>query len=126
MRFMATEESVTSEVFIEFLKRLMHKAQHPIFLIVDNHSVHKSSMVQEFVEGTKGKLWLFYLPPYSPELNPDEMLNQDVKTNAVGRKRSRNRPHLMRTVRRYLERRRGNPDLVRRYFHEPSVRYAAT
>ncbi len=64
-------------------------------------------------------------PAYSPDLNPDEMLNQDVKANAVGRKRARNRPALMRNLRIYLNHLRDNPSLVMRYFHENSVRYAA-
>ena len=93
--------------------------------LVDNHPVHRSRKVKEWLKEYEAKVRLFYLPGYSPDLNPDEMVNQDIKANAVGRKRARNRMQLMGHVRRYLERRRARPDMVRRYFHEPSVRYAA-
>jgi transposase len=63
LRFMVTEGSVTSPVFIEFLKRLIAKAKRPIFLIVDNHSVHCSTKVREFVKSTNGRLRLFFQPP---------------------------------------------------------------
>jgi hypothetical protein len=64
-------------------------------------------------------------PDHSPDLNPDEFLNQDVKTNAVGRQRPRDKTELMDNVRRYLWSTQRRPRKVRRYFHHPSVRYAA-
>lgn len=84
MRFMATKESVISDVFIEFLKRLMHNAQCPIFLKVENHSIPRSGKVREFVKGRKSKPWLFYLPPYSPELNQDEQVWNYLKNHKIG------------------------------------------
>ena len=72
MRFMATEDSVNSSVFVTFLKRLMAESSQPIFLIVDNHAVHRSTEVRDFVKSMQAILRLFYLPPYSPESNPDE------------------------------------------------------
>lgn len=85
MKFMATEGNVTGAVFIEFLKRLTHKATRPVFLIVDNHSVHRSNEVREYVKSTDGKLRLFYLPPYSPGLNPDEHVWNYLKNHKIGR-----------------------------------------
>ena len=93
--------------------------------VSSNHPVHRSKKVQTWLEEHEGDIRLFFLPGYSPDLNPDEMVNQDVKTNAVGRRRAHCQKQLMENVRQYLERRRANPDLVKRYFHEPSVRYAA-
>ena len=90
MRFMATEENVTSEVFITFLKRLIAGTSNPIFLIVDNHAVHRSSEVRDFVKSTQGKLRLFYLPPYSPELNPDEQVWNYLKNHKIGRQSTKN------------------------------------
>jgi hypothetical protein len=72
MRFMAVEKACTAPVFIDFLKRLIHGQEQPIFLIVDGHPVHKSKMVKKFVESVEGKLQLFLLPAYSPDLNSDE------------------------------------------------------
>jgi len=68
---------------------------------------------------------LFFLPGYSPERNPDEMLNQDVKSNAVGRKRPRNQSEMVRNVRSFLHRRQKQPEMVKRYFQGKQIRYAA-
>lgn len=125
LSFMVFQKGFTASVFIRFLRRLIQQASRKTFVIVDRHPVHRSKAVKTWLETHAKKIRLFFLPGYSPELNPDEMVNQDVKANAVGRKRPHNRPQLMRHVRRYLERRRAHPDQVRRYFHEPSVQYAA-
>lgn len=64
--------AVGAKGFVEFLKRLMVNADKPVFLIVDGHPAHKAKLVKNYVESLDGKLKLFYLPPYSPHLNPDE------------------------------------------------------
>lgn len=64
-------------------------------------------------------------PGYCPELNPDELLNQEVKTNALGKSRPRNRDEMMATVRRHLVRRQKQPQLIQNLFHEQHVKYAA-
>lgn len=125
LSFMVFQEGFTAPVFIRFLRRLVKQSGRKVYVIVDNHPVHQSRKVKEWLKKHEAEIRLFYLPGYSPDLNPDEMVNQDVKTNAVGRKRARTREQLMGHVRRYLEKRRSTPDLVKRYFHEPSVRYAA-
>jgi transposase len=125
LSFMVFKNGFTASVFLSFLRRLVKQARRKVFVIVDKHPVHRSKKVQTWLAKHAAQIRLFFLPGYSPELNPDEMVNQDVKTNAVGRKRARNRAQLMGHVRRYLDRRRANPDMVKRYFHEPSVRYAA-
>ena len=124
--FMVFKKGFTAAVFLRFLRRLVKQAKRKVFIIVDRHPVHRSKKVRHWLEKNAARIRLFFLPGYSPQLNPDEMVNQDVKTNAVGRRRAHNRSQLMGHVRRYLERRRANPDLVRRYFHESSVRYAAS
>jgi transposase len=86
MRFMVTGKTCTIPVFIYFLKRLIFKWEKPVFLIVDGHPVRKSKKVKAYVESTKGKLKLFYLPSYSPELNPDETVWSYVKHHVVGKK----------------------------------------
>jgi transposase len=72
MRFMVAGKARTIPVFIDFLNRLLFKQEKPVFLIADGRPVHRSKKVKAYVESTKGKLKLFYLPGYSPELNPDE------------------------------------------------------
>jgi len=72
--FMLHDGSVTATVFREFLKRLMIGADKPVFVIVDGHPIHKAKLVRTYVESLNGQLKLFYLPPYSPQLNPDEQV----------------------------------------------------
>ena len=85
MRFMTFEGSLNGDKFIEFLKRLVHNIGYPIYLIVDGQPTHKSTKFNKFVRSTKGKLRLFYLPPYSPELNPDELVWNHVKSHRIGK-----------------------------------------
>jgi hypothetical protein len=115
----------TAAVFVAFLRRLLRHTERKVFLIVDEHPVHGAAAVARWVERHHPRLRLFFLPGYSPDLNPDELLNQDVKTNAVGRQRPRDKGELMGNVRRYLWSTQRRPAKVRRYFHHPSVRYAA-
>lgn len=126
LKFMVFKKNFRAPVFLQFLRRLVKQSPGKVFLIVDRHPVHRSQKVHQWLKQNAAHIRLFFLPGYSPQLNPDEMLNQDVKTNAVGRKRPHDKPQMMRHVRRYLERRRANPALVKRYFHEASVQYAAT
>ncbi len=125
LAFMVFKRPFSARVFLSFLRRLVKHAGRKVFLIVEGHPVHRSQAVRNWLERYRKRMEMFFLPAYSPDLNPDEMLNQDIKANAVGRKRARNQPELMRNLRRYLNRRRANPSLVIRYFHENSVRYAA-
>jgi len=125
LAFMVFKRRFTTAVFLRFLRRLVKHARRKVFLIVDGHPVHRSRAVRGWLRPNRRWIRMFFLPAYSPELNPDEMLNQDVKTNAVGKKRPHHQPELMRNLRGYLARRRVHPEKVRRYFHEESVRYAA-
>jgi len=125
LAFMVFKSRFRTRVFAGFLRRLVRQTGRKVFLIVDGHPVHRSRAVRDYLAAHVESIELFYLPSYSPDLNPDEMLNHDLKSNAVGRKRPHHRAQMMWTVRNYLEKRRGNPALVKRYFHEESVRYAA-
>jgi transposase len=80
MRFMIKEKGgVNADVFIEFLRRLMVGATNKIFLIVDRGPAHIAKKTKTFVAGLGGKLQLFYLPPYSPDRNPDELVWKHLK-----------------------------------------------
>ena len=83
MRFMTIENRLTADNFITLLKRLVHSAPSPIFLIVVRHPVHRSAKVRDFVASTDGRLRLFFLPSYSPDLNPDELVGNHVKHHRV-------------------------------------------
>lgn len=125
LSFMIFKRRFTSAVFIRFLRRLVKHSRRKVFLIVDGHPVHRSRKVQSWVKQNNLHLRMYFLPPYSPELNPDEMLNQDVKANAIGRKAPRDQVALMNNLRGYLTGRQKNPEKVKRYFHETSVLYAS-
>lgn len=124
LRFQVFEGRFTTEVFLEFLGGLVRSTNRKVFLMVDRHPVHRAHRVQEWVAQHPQQLELFYLPPYSPECNPDEFLNQDVKTNAVGRQRPHDKTELMKTVRAYLHRIQQCPERVSGYFWAPEVKYA--
>lgn len=123
MRFMTVEGRMNAGKFIEFLKRLLHNAKRPVFLIVDGHPSHRARKVFEFVRKTKGKLRLFFLPPYSPELNPDELVWNHLKNHGVGKRIVRSRDELKRVVIGHLRFLQKTPGIVRAFFREPHVRY---
>jgi len=123
MRFMTVEGRMNADKFIEFLKRLLHKAERPVFLIVDGHPSHRARKVFEFVRKRKGMLRLFFLPPYSPELNPDELVWNHLKNHGVGKRIVRSREELKRVVIGHLRFLQKTPALVRAFFRETHVRY---
>jgi len=112
-------------VFLEFLRRLRRLTKRKLHLIAARHPVHRAARVKRWLAKHARQVRLFWLPPYSPELNPDELLNQDVKTNAVGRMRPRDEQELVGNVRSYLRITQGHPQVVQRYFRERHVQYAA-
>ena len=87
-----------SAVMLDFLRRLLRQTNQKIFLIVDGHPAHKSRAVKDWVERHAERIRLFFLPSYSPELNPDELFNHDVKANAVGRQRAKNKTEMMKNL----------------------------
>jgi transposase len=125
LAFMVFEEDFRVPVFLRFLKRLLRHAKGRIILIVDRHPVHRAAAVKRWLKANADRIRMYFLPGYSPELNPDEMLNQDVKTNALGRQRPWTLFQMMDGVRDYLRATQRQPDLVKRYFQETHVRYAA-
>jgi transposase len=125
LSFMVYRNGFSSWVFIKFLRRLVRQVDRRVFLVVDGHPAHRSDETKKWVAKQKGRVRLFYLPGYSPQLNPDEMLNQDVKSNAVGRKRPHNQDEMIHNIRSFLHSRQKQPDRIKRYFQEKHVQYAA-
>ena len=124
LAFMVFSERLTSDVFVRFLERLVRHQGHKIFLILDRYSVHTSRQVQQWAVEHKEDIRLFYLPAYSPELNPDELLNQDLKSNALRSRRPSSKEELLSRVRSFLWSKQKRPAKVRRYFDEEHVQYA--
>lgn len=126
LRFMVVKGKVNGPKYIEFLQRLMHNAPRPIFLIVDGHPIHKARTVKDFVASTEGRLRLFYLPPYAPELNPDEQVWNHVKNHGIGRGAVTGFDHLKKMVIGRLRSLQRLPWTVRMFFLTPDTLYAAS
>jgi transposase len=125
LSFMVFPENFTGAVFIKFVTRLLRLRRRKLLLIVDRHPAHRSAEVQRWLARQAARVELFFLPGYSPDLNPDEFLNQDVKSNALGRQRPATRAEMIDGVRSYLRRTQHQPEIVKSYFQAESVRYAA-
>ena len=122
-RFMLHDGSVTATVFREFLKRLMIGVDKPVFVIVDGHPIHKAKLIRAYVESLKGQLKLFYLPPYSPQLNPDEQVWAHVKRQ-VSKRLVQDKDELKRLALGALRRIQRLPSLVKSFFRQPECQYA--
>ncbi|MCA1680898.1 MAG: IS630 family transposase [Actinobacteria bacterium] len=126
LRFRVFEHKFTGPVFLDFLKRLVKDNKgRKVMLIVDGHPAHRARIVRDWVAANPTLIELHFLPGYSPELNPAECLNQDVKTNALGKRRPVNVTELKADVRSFLRSCQRRPAKIARYFHERHVRYAA-
>ena len=125
MRFMVREGGVNSAVFIEFLKRLMAGAKKKIFLIVDNGSSHISKMTKAFVASVKDRLELFYLPPYSPDLNPDELVWNHLKNHTVGRSTVIDKADFKKKVTRSMKSLQKDKNKIQSFYQKKSLKYAA-
>lgn len=124
LNFMVFKGRFVAAVFLEFLNRLIRQHQRKIFLIVDRHPVHRSKKVKQWLENHSDQICLWFLPGYSPELNPDELLNQDVKGNTIRKNRPRQQHELLKNVRGFLRKRQRQPHIVEKYFHGKHVQYA--
>ena len=125
LAFSVFEGTMRSARFIRFLDRLCTLAKRKVILVLDGHPVHKSRAVATWVEANAKRIKLAFLPPYSPELNPDELLNNDLKQNTIRRAPPENKSDLKRMTRNHLAKRQRQPDLVRNFFKESHVSYAA-
>jgi transposase len=126
LRFMLHDGTVNATVFIEFCKRLLEDAGGQVFLIVDGHPSHRARAVATFVAATQGALRLFFLPGYSPELNPDEWVWKNVKADRIGKIGVTSKDDLKTTATGALRRLQKLPALVRGFFHDPHLAYITT
>lgn len=113
-------------VFIGFLRRLIqHGKGRKVFLILDQHPVHKAKTVRSWVDSHSQQIEVFFLPGYSPELNPDEYLNNDLKSQTVRKRPPKDGDHLVKMVRGHLRKRQRQPKIIANFFQAPFVQYAA-
>jgi transposase len=126
IRFMIKETGgVNADVFIEFLKRLLVGAERTIFLIVDRGPAHRAKKTKAFVETLGGRLKLFFLPPYSPDRNPDELVWKHLKADTVGRMAVTSKADFKSKVVSSMRSLQKMPGKIRSFFQKPSLRYAA-
>lgn len=125
VRFAFHDGAINTERFIEFLGALVEDAQRKVFLIVDNLRVHHAKLVKAWLLGKESQIEIFYLPPYSPEANPDEILNRDLKTELRTRPSAQNVEALKKIAYDFMENLSGMPQRVIRYFKSRHIAYAA-
>jgi transposase len=125
MNWMVFDSNFNQQKFIAFLGRMIRQIKQKVFLIVDNHKVHHSKKVKNYVEKHKDNLEIFFLPPYAPDLNPQELVNQDIKANANNFKPLTNLNNLMINVRYYLTTIQFNFAKIINFFKKKEVTYAA-
>jgi transposase len=125
LRWMVLEAGLKGPVLIRFLERLIREVPRKAFLILDNLPAHRSRAVRAWLAERRRQIEVFYLPAYSPELNPDEGLHADLKQAVTGKPPARSRPELKRRVINHMRRLSKLPGRVRSFFHRPTVRYAA-
>lgn len=126
LSFRIYEGKFNAAVFQDCMERLIEQANgKKVFLILDNLRVHHAKVLKLWLEEHRHQIELSFLPSYSPHLNPDELLNHDLKANAVGRKRAKNVVGLITNVTNHLEGRAKTPEVVAAFFRQKDVRYAA-
>ena len=125
MNWTVFEDNFTSKKFVHFLGRLIKQVKQKVFLIVYNHKVHHSCRVREYVEKRKDKIELFFLPAYCPDMNPQELVNQDVKSHCNNFRALKSLEDLTINVRYYLSNIQFNQFKIMNFFEKEEVKYAA-
>ncbi len=125
VRFMVYSSKMTQQVFITYLKRLAGSFDRKIFMIVDNLKVHHGKLVKKWLQEHKKQLELFFIPSYSPELNPDEYLNRDLKKNVNRTTAPRTEEDLKHNLISFMRKIQKLPRRVCKYFNSKHIAYAA-
>jgi len=125
VRFMLYEDTMTADRLIQFMTRLVKDANRKVLLILDNLRVHHSKRVKAWLKKNQEKIEIYYLPSYSPELNPDEYLNGDLKRRVHSGKPARSKNELKNKTRSFMRTLQKRPHHVKSYFKHHRVAYAA-
>ena len=125
VRFRFFEENMNADVLIDFFMRLLKDAKRKVFLILDNLRVHHCNPVKEWLKSHKKMIEVYYLPSYSPELNPDEYLNCDLKAGVHSGMPARDKSQLKQKASKHMRMLQRKPKRVRSYFENEFICYAA-
>jgi transposase len=124
-RWQIIDGNFNHEKLIEFFETLIEDTDRKVFLILDNLGVHHCKPVKAWLEQHSEQIEVFYLPSYSPELNPDERLNADLKQAMGAQVPARTKPKLRKAATDHMEQLETEPHRVKAYFQDPRVKYAA-
>ena len=125
MRWRIFDGALNTNILIDFLRRLIKGASKKIYLILDNLRVHHAKPLKAWLAEHADAIEVFYLPSYSPELNPDEMANADIKQAVTKLAPARTKLQLVKATARHLRSVQRQPERIRKYFEHGPVRYAA-
>lgn len=125
VRFRVFEGSMNADILKDFCKRLIQSAKRKVFLLLDNLRVHHARVFKDWLAKHTEEIEVFYLPSYSPELNPDEYLNCDLKAGVHSGKPARTKPQLKKKVVSHMRMLQKKPYRVAKYFEHEKIRYAA-
>lgn len=125
VQFMIYTDNMNADKFKLFLEQLIKNTDKKVFLIVDNLRVHHSKVVREWINTNKEKIELFFLPAYSPEKNPDEYLNCDLKQGLSNKQAPKNKENLKENIENHMNMLVQNPQRVKKYFKHKDIQYAA-
>ncbi len=125
IRFMTYPENMNSKILIKFIRKLVYKKERKVFIILDNLSVHHSKHFKAWLKDKKEKIEVFYLPPYSPELNPDEYLNRDLKSNFYRNYFGRNKKLFKKNITSFMKKLQNTKNGAKKYFKNNNAKYAA-
>ncbi|MFP4572592.1 MAG: IS630 family transposase [Desulfobacterales bacterium] len=123
MRFMITKGTVNGKKVCEFLKKLMHDNEGPVFVIWDCHPTHKSKKVRDCIDSFDGRLEVYFLPSYSPSLNPAEQVFNNVKSHGAGRKAISGPDKFKSMIFGRLRKLQKLPRIIRSFFRHPECIY---
>ena len=122
VRFLLYSEAMDSDLLIGFMESLIKDAKRKVILILDNLRAHHSKKTQAWLESNNEKIKVYYLPPYSPERNPDEYLNHDLKQSLGSQIQAKDVSDIERNTRAFIEKLADNPDRVKSYFLHPKIK----
>ena len=125
LRFVIYKDNMNSDKLIDFMRRLIYDSKKKVFLILDNLRVHHSKKVRTWLEKHKDRIEVFYLPPYAPEYNPDELLNSDLKREIGNRAMPRSEKELEHNIRSHMKSLQIDPEKVQSFFRADLTIYAA-
>lgn len=123
VRFMIMDGSINQHKLIDFMRRMISDIPEKVYLILDNLRVHHGKIVSAWLEKHKDRIKLFFLPPYSPELNPDEYLNNALKNDVHSGMNPRTKHDLNTKTQSFMRRLQHNPEKIKSFFEHKNVMY---